>query len=267
VTVAGTIAATIALAALVLGVRRRSAVVQRLALIAPAPASPHVGLRGVSDIDLRHAGVGLDSDRFLAVRVAGGCVFAGGAVLGSLAWGLGVAPIPVAAYAGAMLPALIVESRARARRDQAERATGALVERLDALVAAGRPAETALGLLMRRLTGSPVLDATLRRASQAQLLGAPVFRTLAAHAREDRLVACAALGEDLERSRGLGAGSLAAIRERERAIRAEQRTRSLEAASQVEGKLMLILVLCYLPALVLLVVIPLFVGLLEGLFA
>jgi len=34
----------------------------------------------------------------------------------------------------------------------------------------------------------------------------------------------------------------------------------------VEGRLMLVLVLCYLPALFLLVVIPLFIGLLDGLF-
>ena len=54
--------------------------------------------------------------------------------------------------------------------------------------------------------------------------------------------------------------------ERER-TRAAERARSLEAAGNVEGQLMLVLVLCYLPALMLLVVIPLFLGLLEGLFA
>jgi len=34
----------------------------------------------------------------------------------------------------------------------------------------------------------------------------------------------------------------------------------------VEGQLTLVLVLCYLPALMLLVVIPLFLGLIEGMF-
>jgi len=42
-------------------------------------------------------------------------------------------------------------------------------------------------------------------------------------------------------------------------------TRALDAASKVEGRLMLVLALCYLPALMLLVVIPLFMSLLDGL--
>ena len=49
-------------------------------------------------------------------------------------------------------------------------------------------------------------------------------------------------------------------------LRSAARERLLASASQVEGKMTLILTLCYLPALVLLVVIPLFVTLLAGLF-
>jgi hypothetical protein len=132
-------------------------------------------------------------------------------------------------------------------------------------MAAGRPAETALGLLIVRPTGSVLLDATLRRVSEAYVLGAPLFRTLADHAREEGLAICAGIAEDLERARDLTTGSLAIVRERRIAVRAAERARSLEAAAQVEGKLMLVLVLCYLPALMLLVVIPLFLALLEGL--
>jgi uncharacterized membrane protein len=49
-------------------------------------------------------------------------------------------------------------------------------------------------------------------------------------------------------------------------LRAAERARALQAASHVEGKLTLVLTLCYLPALALLVIIPLFVTLLAGLF-
>jgi hypothetical protein len=49
-------------------------------------------------------------------------------------------------------------------------------------------------------------------------------------------------------------------------LRSAARERWLQSASHVEGKMTLILTLCYLPALVLLVVIPLFVTLLAGLF-
>ena len=49
-------------------------------------------------------------------------------------------------------------------------------------------------------------------------------------------------------------------------LRAAERSRLLERASQVDGKLTLVLTLCYLPALALLVIIPLFLTLLAGLF-
>jgi hypothetical protein len=49
-------------------------------------------------------------------------------------------------------------------------------------------------------------------------------------------------------------------------LRAGERARAFQAASHVEGKLTLVLTLCYLPALALLVIVPLFVTLLAGLF-
>lgn len=266
-TLLGGVLAAIALAALVLGLRPSSAVDRRLRLIAPTPEADRLPWRQLNNNDLRRAGIPLDQDRFLALRVVSALTAALLGGLASIAVGLGPAPVALAAYGGAIAPTLVAESRARARRSDADRATAAMVEHLEALVAAGRPAETALALLMRRPTGSRLLDATLRRAAEAHLLGAPVFRTLTAHAQEDGLASCATLAQDLDRARGLGAASLSVIRERRRALRSRERIRCIDAASQVEGKLMLILVLCYMPALVALVIVPLFVGLLEGLFA
>src|SRR5207248_1937607 len=71
----------------------------------------------------------------------------------------------------------------------------------------------------------------------------------------------------VERARDLGRGALVVLRDHRDRLRASERARSLDAAGRVEGRLMLVLVLCYLPALMLLVVIPLFLGLLDGLFA
>lgn len=265
-TVAGSALAALAVAALVLSLRAGSAVRRHLELIAPRDRGGG-SWRPVRDADLRHAGIGIDPDRFLALRAGAALAAILAAATISLVVPIGPALIALAAYGGAVAPALLVDARARARRADAEAATVLLVERLDALVSSGRPPETALSLLMRRPTGSSLLDATLRRAADAHVLGAPIFRTLAAHAREEGLATCAAVADDLERARDLGTGSLAVIRERRRSLRAGERARCLEAASQVEGKLMLVLVLCYLPALVLLVVVPLFIGLLEGLFA
>lgn len=263
----GAALAALAVAALVLAMRGTSSVERRLEIVAPLRDGRQGPWRSVPAATLLHAGLEIDADRFLAIKIVAGLSAALLASLASLVMSVGPALVILAAYAGFVSPSLVVDRRAAARRAAADRAVTVLVERLEALVVAGRPPETALVLLVRRPTGAELLDRVLRRTAQAHTLGAPLFRTLAAHAREDGLVACAEIAEDLERARDLGTGSVGVIRERRVSLRAAERARSLEAAAQVEGKLMLVLVLCYLPALVLLVVIPLFIGLLDGLLA
>lgn len=263
----GATVAAVAVASLVLALRPSSPVARRLRLVAPIGVARAPRWRGVAAIDLRQSGIGVDPERFLGIKIASGLAVALGVAVTSLVAPLGPAIVALAGYAGFVAPSMVVERRAATRRAEAERAGAVLVERVEALVAAGRPPETALALLMRRASGAALLDRCLRGAHDSYSLGAPLFRTLAARAREERLATLASFAEDLERARDLGTGSLGVIRERRESSRAAERARSLEAASQVEGKLMLVLVLCYLPALILLVVVPLFVGLLEGLFA
>ncbi len=99
------------------------------------------------------------------------------------------------------------------------------------------------------------------------MLGAPLHVVMGREARAASLATLARLAERLDRARELGHGSLVVLQDMRDEIRAEARQRALERASKVEEKLTLILTLCYLPALALLVVIPLFLTLLAGLFA
>lgn len=207
--------------------------------------------------------IGPEAFLLLRIGAAGGGVL----VMSILALFVWIGPIFVilGGYAGWVVPSLVVATRAARSRAIAERATIVLVERVDALVGAGRPAETALARVLERPTGAALLDRTLRKVREAYVLGAPLFRTLAEYARGEGLEGCAALAEDLERSRDMGSASAAILRERRSALRSAERSRALDAASKVEGRLMLVLALCYLPALMLLVVIPLFMSLLDGL--
>lgn len=261
----GALLAAIAIGSLVLAIRSPSPVGRRLQLLAPDPTRKRSRLQPTSARDLRHAGVALSPDGFLVVKVAAAAT--GVLLIATLALFLSLGPVVVllGAYAGWIAPSLVVVSRAGRARTLAQRATIVLVERLDALVSAGRPAETALARVLERPTGATLLDQTLRRVRDAYVLGAPLFRTLAHHAREEGLESCASLAEHLERSRDMGSASAAILRERRAALRAQERGRALDAASKVEGRLMLVLALCYLPALMLLVVIPLFMSLLDGL--
>jgi hypothetical protein len=75
----------------------------------------------------------------------------------------------------------------------------------------------------------------------------------------------AGIASDLERARDLGHGALVVLRDHRDRLRGSERATSLDAAGRVGGRLMLVMVLCYLPALMLLVVM-LFLGLLDSLF-
>jgi len=240
--------------------RRGSLVERRLALFAPSVRRPP-SWRPVADRDLRQAGLVRSQTELVAMKCLGLVV---GAVAGGALGAVGLAA--ALAYAGFVGPSVAVERRARSHRQAAERALGPLLERIEALAAAGRPIESAVATLARTPTSSPVLDSALRAAAGAYALGAPLYGALGASALAEGVPVLAALAAALERSRGLGQGSIAVIRDARDAARAAERTASIEAAAKVEGKLMLTLVLCYLPALMLLVVIPLFLTLLDGLF-
>jgi Flp pilus assembly protein TadB len=207
------------------------------------------------------AGSQLDASR-IAAALAGalaGCVI-------SAVWSLGPLPILVPAYAGYVLPAVVGEQRAARRRRDAERGTITLVEWLHALVACGRPLETALGSVATRLHGDGLLDHTIAFALRDYTLGVPMATALGRHGRAAELPGLVELAARMERARDLGRGVLPLLQDLRDELRAQERARCLAAASHVEGKLTLVLTLCYLPALALLVIIPLFLTLLAGLF-
>jgi len=261
----GAACALVSVVGLLLASRRDTVVQRRLALLAPSlRQGPR--WRPVADRDLRQAGFRGTQSELMAAKLLG---LALGAVVGGMAGGIvGAGGLAAAglAYGGFVSPSIAVERTARARRREAERAVGPLLERLEALVASGRPVETAFVALARFPGSSMLLDQALRRTADAYALGAPLFRSLGATAEAERLGGLGTLAASLERARDLGRGSIAVIRDARDAERAAARAEALEAAAQVEGKLMLTLVLCYLPALMLLVVIPLFLTLLDGLF-
>src|SRR6185503_602321 len=97
-------------------------------------------------------------------------------------------------------------------------------------------------------------------------LGVPLHHALARAGSTSRVSGLTELANRIDRARDLGRGMLPMLQDLRDELRAAERARALEAADRVEGKLTLVLTLCYLPALALLVVIPLFLTLLAGLF-
>jgi hypothetical protein len=224
------------------------------------------GFRLIAPATLKASGIAMSIEQLAALKIALGLLGALLAALVALIVPIGALVIVTAAYGGFILPSIVVERRAALYRRAAESAITSLVEWTHALVLSGRPVDSAVFVLARRGTGSSLVDGVLARVADLYTLGAPLQVSLIRESREAVLPSLTRFAERLDRSRELGQGSINVLEDLREELRSAARERLLQSASEVEGKMTLILTLCYLPALVLLVVIPLFVTLLAGLF-
>jgi Flp pilus assembly protein TadB len=269
VSVVGAVAAAVCVALVILAAAPRSRVSARLNALRPTTARALAGLRGlglIAPATLKASGFGISVEHVVAAKL---CLALVGALLAaviSLVVPIGALVIVAVAYGGFILPSVVVEHQAARRKAEAESAVGSLVEWTHALVLSGRPVDSAVLTLARRGTGAQLVDDVLARVADLYTLGAPLHLSLIRESRASALASLTRLAERLERSRELGQGSITVLESAREELRSASRERLLASASQVEGKMTLILTLCYLPALALLVVIPLFVTLLAGLF-
>jgi tight adherence protein C len=216
--------------------------------------------------DLAQSGLGWTENDLVRAKILAALAGAAFAAVASLFVPIGPLLVVAVAYAGFILPTLLVDRAATRRRSEATHSLVTFVEWTEALVASGRPVEAAVITVAERSVGGGLIDDAVAAAARAYALGAPLFPALAREAQAAGSPALAAIAADLERARDLGRGALVVLRDHRDRLRASERAKSLDAAGRVEGRLMLVLVVCYLPALMLLVVIPLFLGLLDGLF-
>jgi hypothetical protein len=99
-----------------------------------------------------------------------------------------------------------------------------VVARIEALVSAGQPVETAIVAVASRGVGAPLVDEALAAAAGACALGAPLLPALAHEAGRVGLDELARFGADLDRARDLGQGRADGDRRRAQA-RSRRRAR------------------------------------------
>jgi Flp pilus assembly protein TadB len=269
VSLIGAAAAGLCMILIVLAAAPRSDVAARLDFLRPARARAFARLgrlQLVSPTTLKASGFGIAIEHVVAAKIALALVGALLAAVIALFLPIGAVVVIAAAYVGFILPSLVVQRQAALRRREAEMATASLVEWAHALVVSGRPVDSALLALARRGTGAQLVDEVLGRVVDLYTLGAPLHVSLIREGTDAALTSLVRLAQRLERARELGAGSAGVLEDVREEMRSAARERLVQSAAQVEGKMTLILTLCYLPALALLVVIPLFVTLLAGLF-
>jgi len=134
-----------------------------------------------------------------------------------------------------------------------------LLDVVDAALVAGAPVPRALDVVGDAMGGE--VGAALRRAGAALLLGASWSSAWARSPEGARHLADA-----LESAWQSGVAPGLVLRARADQLRRERRTRTREAAARLGVHLVLPLGLCFLPAFVLLGLVPLVISLAGGLF-
>lgn len=229
----------------------------------------HLRPTRLDPIYLVQAGIdpdGLDGVELRVIRLmsalAGGLV---ACVLAALTSGA-LALVPLCAWAGYVAPARYLASRRRRRQEAVQRELPQLVGMIRAFTLAGMPLERALHVL----SADPLHDSVLRKEIRLALgrygLGSSIEQALQEIGPRTGTEDVATFVGALAQSRRIGSGLEATLRDQELIVRMNQRNRSTAQAATVSTKLLGVLGGVYLPEFVILIMVPLFWGIMQRAF-
>jgi Flp pilus assembly protein TadB len=209
----------------------------------------------------------LDGLEFRTIRLisAGG----GGAIacLFSLLVTGGLALVPVMAWIGYIAPARFLAHRRRRRQDAVHRELPQLISMIRAFTSAGLPLERTMHMLSLGHTdqGSPLRE-EIRQALGRYGLGMSIEEALQDIGPRTGVDEVTMFTAALAQSKRTGAGLEATLRDHELMARMNARDRATAQASAVSTKLLGVLAGIYLPEFVILVMVPLFWGIMRRAF-
>lgn len=222
--------------------------------------------RGISVQDLVEAGIdptGFTPAEVTTLKLACGLAAAATvAVLSSVVPGFLVLT-PVTAWFAYFAPSAYLGRRRARRRGTILSELPDIVGLLRAFTNAEVPLEQALHLVSRQLAAADagnILASELRLALRDYGLGETIEASLVRMADRVGVDEVRTLVTGIAQGKRLGAGMEVILRDQELLVRMAQRNRATAAASQVSTRLMAVLVGVYLPEFVILVMVPLFWG-------
>lgn len=222
--------------------------------------------------DLRDAGF---ENAWVTPRtVVGIKLVAGASIGGALAFLIPWIPAmvvgaPIGGLLGFVLPTLVIDARKKSRRHQILAEVPDVIAELRGLIGTGMGVERALHVLVEddeSDVGSTALVREIRRTMATYGLGVPL--TVALQEAADRLGSpeFEAFVLALKQARRLGGELDAVLDQHEVGLRAQrQHAIDAEVASQ-EAKAQLVIAVCFLPAFMLLIFVPMLLSIAEGLF-
>ena len=214
---------------------------------------------------------GIDPDRIDGVELRvlrlmsalGGALIA--CLLAILASGA-VALVPLFAWAGYIAPVRYLARRRRQRQDAVHRELPQLVSMIRAFTVAGIPLERALHVLSAGAQPDSVLRQEIRLALGRYGLGSNIEQALQEIGPRTGVDDVATFVGAMAQSKRIGGGLEPTLRDQELRVRMNQRNRSTAQAAQVSTKLLAVLGGVYMPEFVILIMVPLFWGIMQRAF-
>jgi tight adherence protein C len=214
---------------------------------------------------------GIDPDRIDGVElrvVRLMCALAGGliACLIALVASGALALVPLLVWAGYIAPARYFAQRRRRRQDAIHRELPQLVSMVRAFTVAGMPLERALHVLSANTQPDSVLRQEIRFALGRYGLGSSIEQALLEIGPRTGVDDVATFVGALAQSKRIGGGLEPTLRDQELMARMNQQNRSTAQAASVSTKLLGVLGGIYLPEFVILIMVPLFWGIMQRAF-
>jgi tight adherence protein C len=208
----------------------------------------------------------LDGVEFRVIRLMSGLGAAVTAVLLTLVISAGWLVVPLLAFAGYIAPVRFLARRRHRRQRQMERELPQVVGMLRAFTVAGMPIERGLHLLSSNMAPPSILGQEIRLALGRYGLGVSIEEALQEIGLRTGIDDVTSFVAALAQSKRLGSGLEATLRDQELMVRMNARNRATARAASVSTKLLGVLGAVYLPEFVILIIVPLFWGIMRQAF-
>jgi Flp pilus assembly protein TadB len=208
----------------------------------------------------------IDGIEFRVLRLMSGAAAALLAGLLAIVFSGAFLLVPLFGWAGYVTPARYLARRRRRRQDALQRELPQLISILRAFTLAGMPLERTLHILSANSPSDNLLRGEIQRALGRYGLGLSIEQALEEVGSRTGVDDIAMFVGAVAQSKRIGSDLDATLRDQELMVRMNQRNRSTGQAAAVGTKLLAVLGGIYLPEFVILIVIPLFWGIMQRAF-
>jgi Flp pilus assembly protein TadB len=177
-----------------------------------------------------------------------------------------LAIIPLLAWVGYIAPARAIAARRRQRQSALQRDLAQLISMIRAFITAGMPLERTLHIISASSRPDSILKQEIRHALGRYGLGLSIEQALQEIGPRTGVDDLSGFVAALSQAKRTGSSLEATLRDQELMVRMNQRNRATAQAASVSTKLLAVVGGVYLPEFVILIIVPLFWGIMQRAF-